>query len=463
MFDGWRIRFAHDRTELIAVLAEELLAREECERVIALLAEPHRDDPGREDFARQLAESMSKLGRKSEALKVIERTRAWLRDELGVTVNKALADTEMSILSGGVEIERQTPQREPAASTMFVGRQAELERLSATASQSLMLSGSAGIGKTTLLAEVTARLLETGEVLSAVPLQAMERPMAPIADLIEQILDHPETTDEIRGTARPLHRLIPERVDLSPGELGPVGRDELLAAASDFLLGHLKRTGATLILDDCHWLDQGSCEVVAAIINSGDANFIGAMRPEPSAISNLIDEQDTMTLGPLALDHTRELVEQRVHRETSPAMIEALHSRSGGNPLFLTMLLDLDEEGELTDTDLPPSILTAVQRRFTDLSLRARRALEHASVIDGSFRPEFLADLCADPERDLAEAIELDFLLTEPGGELRFAHVLMREAIEQLLPAGRRVAAHDSIGRALELSLIHISEPTRPY
>ena len=450
-YEHYRERCSADRRELIAKLGRALTDAGDHDRSAGLLREPHRESPGREDLTWCYATSLAALGRKADALAAITTTRDHLRNELGLPISTQLSETEMDILQGVADLGfRPAPTPRSSESTTFVGRSAELQRLTTHDAGPVMVVGVAGIGKTALLEHAAATLQESTDLLFVAVPESSNRPMGTIAALIEQVLDHPSTDEALCERARALHRLVPHRVEELPGNTGPSGRDELLAAATSFLVDHLHGTGAILVLDDCHWLDQGSSEVLRGVLDADvHTRFIGAMRPEPSPFANLLSDQHVIHLGPLQIDSTREFLSAQSTRPPDDEVVATLHTRSGGSPLFLSMLVEHNDEGALTDTHLPPTVLAAVQQRVTDLSLRARQTLRNASVIEGPFTPELLNELSADPARDLTEAVELELLWRDPNGELVFPHALMREAIEQLLPKAQRVAAHDAVGRAL--------------
>ena len=117
--------------------------------------------PLRERPAGQLMRALHAAGRRAEALTVYAETRRVLADRLGTDPSPELSAVHQDILRA-TDAPAPAPAALPAQLTTFVGRDAELARLTAGGSRLITVTGPGGIGKTRLALEAAARL--TGEV-----------------------------------------------------------------------------------------------------------------------------------------------------------------------------------------------------------------------------------------------------------------------------------------------------------
>ncbi|CAL8480855.1 AAA family ATPase [Caballeronia sp. S22] len=147
-------------------------------------------------------------------------------------------------------------------------------------------------------------------------------------------------------------------------------------------------------------------------------------------------------------------------------LVEALHVRTEGNPLFLQETVRLlMEHRERTGvwahddpvllTTIPEGVRNVVARRVRHLPERARSLLTLAACIGRTFEIELLIWLAADDEETVLSNLEVGLhanLLesTAERGTLRFSHVLIRDMLYEDLLAARRERLHGAIGGWLE-------------
>ncbi len=118
--------------------------------------------PLHERFWELLMLALYRSGRQAEALRAYSRAKDTLGEELGIDPSTALSNLEEQILlqAPAISYVPTAPTNLPAPASSFIGREAELEELSALvmAERMVTLVGTGGIGKTRLSVEIGHRL-----------------------------------------------------------------------------------------------------------------------------------------------------------------------------------------------------------------------------------------------------------------------------------------------------------------
>jgi hypothetical protein len=168
------------------------------------------------------------------------------------------------------------------ASPTFVGRVEELELLEAARRRAadgepavVLVGGEAGVGKTRLVAELTARCAADGtRVLTGgcVPVGDGALPYAPIVEALRALLAD-LGADAMRGLVGPswpeIARLVP-----ALGEPNRSGLSDQVAQARLFelllgLFGRLSEQGPlVLVVEDLHWADRSTRERLAFLVRN---------------------------------------------------------------------------------------------------------------------------------------------------------------------------------------------------
>ena len=150
------------------------------------------------------------------------------------------------------------------------------------------------------------------------------------------------------------------------------------------------------------------------------------------------------------------------------ALVRELHSRTAGNPLFVTEVVRLlHHQGVLSresltvplgrDIGLPAGVRDAIRRRLDRLSQEGQRVLTLAAVVGRQFGLTALERL-VDPLSSgqvldaLDEALAAGIVEEVPGmvGAYQFAHVLIQETLASTLSSSRRARLHGHIAEVLE-------------
>ncbi len=368
----------------------------------------------------------------------------------------------------------------------LVGRGAELDALELALDGlerrepgAVLILGEPGIGKTSLLAELAARADARGWLAlsgSASELE-LDLPFWLFVDALDEYLAglDPRKLERLDpGVRSELARVLPSMSDHAAG--GPAGpQDERYRAhrAVRELLGVVAATKPlVLALDDVHWADSASVELLGALLRQPPAApmllAVGA-RPHqlPDRLAAALERAHRA--GSLARIELSGLERGDAARllgeEVAPERADSLYAESGGNPFYLEQLMRSLDRGaalgqgaptlDLAEIGVPPAVAAALGEEIELLSPGSRVVLQGAAVAGDPFEPE-LAGAAADAN-ELAVADALDDLLardlvrpTEVPRRFRFRHPLVRRAVYETAPGGWRLGAHERCALALE-------------
>jgi tetratricopeptide (TPR) repeat protein len=376
--------------------------------------------------------------------------------------------------------ERPRKHAAPVNVATFFGRDRELGELDvaladarAGRGRSLSIVGDPGIGKTRLVEEFAQRNQGTiGRVLwgrcpegGATPAYWPWRQA--LAPLLASKRDPAGATTDAR-----LALLAAAPGTAASKEIGSdQARFSFLEAVVELLRSGAAENPLVLVLDDAHWADQASLELLGHLARELREDRIlllatyrqTELRQRVRLPGEIARFSRTVALQGLARAEIAQLVASHCSAQAAAAVVERLASITEGNPFFLDELLallratgDLDGGAEALQTiDLPASIREAVRRRIDPLDPGEQALLELAAVIGREF-PLHLLATASDTPLDatltrIAAALAAGLVheTSEPG-TFRFAHALIREVLYAgLLPAAR-VVAHRRIALALE-------------
>lgn len=360
------------------------------------------------------------------------------------------------------------------SSSSFVGRRAELAALEETWKAGVnderagvvLIAGEAGVGKSRLVAELGSRLTDPSLVLVGQCFNLADRalPFGPIVQVLRTLhrtLDH-ATLDAIVGPAREeLAALLPE--------LGTPAREGIVSAALfEQLLGLFERLSdrvpTLLVIEDLHWADRSTRELFAYLARSlrcASMVLVGTYRSDDlhrrHPLRGLLAELDRsgtverIDLRPFDLDEVRELITSIRGAEPSADLVDRTFTRSDGNAFFAEELLTVDDDSGRT---LPPTLREIVLARVDGMSDRAQRVLRCAAVIGRSADHRLLEAIAGVPHDELLdaarEAVAEHILVPDAEGlEYHFRHALVREAVNDDLLPGDRVALHTRVAEVL--------------
>ena len=353
----------------------------------------------------------------------------------------------------------------------------------------VLILGEPGIGKTRHAAAAAAEAHAAGATVALA--RCPPETMVPFEPWVRAIGELALSGDEswqktLAETAGPeLAALVPELSrHASRGE--QAGTSEFIAAeGARYRL--LRGIGAALafasqgtplhiVLDDAHWCDPASAQVLGHLLDSPPTTELvlvatardAEMRrghPVSRVLSDLSRTGDLSELRLTGLDETGmvALVGARVGRAITPALATRLLARTAGNPFFAGELArDLDGQGALRDSEaldaapVPGAVTGLVEERLARLDPATERLLTAVAAI-GPSAPVALAAKAAglgqeeaeQAVRDaLSERLVEDVAVAEP--TVAFTHALVREALIAEMSEAARARLHLAVARTLE-------------
>ena len=317
----------------------------------------------------------------------------------------------------------------------------------------LVVRGDAGIGKSALLAVARSGAADRGfRVLTAAGVPSEARvPFAGLQQLLQPILSH---VDALMAAQR--DRIL-AALGVTETKIADVS---LIALATLDLLGDVAAHSPLLLLvEDAHWLDQPTCDVLAFVARRLESEpivlLIAIREGYESAFIRAglrelwVEGLDAAAAGALLDAHAPHL---------SPGVRQELLDEARGNPLALLELpaaLGADQIGgpELPVQHLTSRLEKAFAARASELSAATQTLLLVAAIDDGDNLTDVLGataiiDRDAKPVAALESAIAAGLLVLD-NTTFRFRHPLVRSAIQQAASISARQRAHAALAEVL--------------
>jgi adenylate cyclase len=386
-----------------------------------------------------------------------------------------------------VEAYRVVGPRPPTARRQapFVGRHEELALLDLLWSNAVKgnthvvsVVGEPGVGKSRLLAQLAPRAGSLEVRITC----GSERAFGPFLDLIEQTLGGmPRDVDDLHGKAAAIGvdeetaRLL--SVFLGLGDAPPVVRmaDEqqkrqVFAGVWQFLLAARADRPALIVLDDVHWADLSSLDLLGFLLERLGGiplMLVLAYRPGFERVEQaaLRASHTGIRLEPLSGEESVQLARGFLRVGELPSDLERIvATRAEGNPFFIEELLQaLLELGSLAvldgkavlarvDVDIPDSVQGTILARVDRLGGRERAILQHAAVLGRNFSTALIQGLSEgmDVVPALEELARSQLIVSQGPGRWTFKHALIQEVVYDTLLLRQRKEAHGRVAEAME-------------
>ena len=309
-----------------------------------------------------------------------------------------------------------------------------LDEIDTDRARFLVLRGEPGVGKTTLLVHLARLAGERGFTVLERCATELERG-TPVPVLVDLLDSHPATPPLGADPTEPFQMQRTVRDAL-----------ERLAAERPVLLA----------LDDLHWADAASLELVSHLLRRpprGPLLIAASLGPgrAPAGVEAAIEAAvrngaaREMEIGPLTAAQAGEILD-----EADPAQRDRLYRESGGNPFYLEQLVrDAGRSG-----GMPPAVAATIRGELEALPPPARALAEAGAVAGDPFEIDLAAEIAElTPATGLTAVDELVahglIRSTDVARRFRFRHPLARTAVYQGMAPGFRLAAHARAAAAL--------------
>ncbi len=386
----------------------------------------------------------------------------------------------------------------------LIGRKVEMaqlgeavHRLREGKGKILSICGDAGTGKSRLVEEFKATLdfKEIQWLEGHAYAYSQNIPYFPLINLLNRIwrIEEGDSPEEIRNRIESrMEDLIGKREDIVPyvGSLYSLSYPEIEGVSPEFwksrlqeaiqaILSGLTQRGPTIIcLEDLHWADPSSIELLRTILTESrsPALFLCVYRPpfslftshELGGLGKLYQEIRLQDLSP---SEAQGMVESLLRTDSIPPELgQLIKERVEGNPFYLEEVINaLIEAGTLarengtwklerpiSESDIPSTIQGVISARLDRLERETKRVLQEASVIGRAFLHEILkriTEIREQVDRCLSGLERYDLIRTraiEPELEYVFKHALTQEVVYNGLLKKERQEIHERIANVLE-------------
>lgn len=405
-----------------------------------------------------------------------------------------------------LEGELESQERQPV-----IGREAQVGEIAQIMQQALNgkgqvigITGEAGIGKSVLVREAVSSAAQNGMSVFAGECQSYGsnasylvwqsiwqnfygvQPGAPPDQQIETVANYlshinPALVQRLPLLEPILNLTLPDN-ELTRSLEAKIRKASLEGLLVDCLQERARRESLVFVLEDVHWIDPLSHDLLEALCRSiANLSVLVVMVYRPMEMARLkvhrvssLPYFHEIVLNALSLEDMQSLVQHRftqalgVDKEASGELIKHLVAKAEGNPFYaeqsinylLDSSLDLHDSRIVNRLQLPTSLQSLVLSRIDQLTESQKITLKIASVIGRIFRVALLwgvnggqnDNLQINQDLAVLSRDELGVDEDEPQLTYFFRHILTQEVAYESLPFATRALLHEQIATYLERS-----------
>jgi len=352
----------------------------------------------------------------------------------------------------------------------------------------LFVAGEAGIGKTRLVLEVKNRLNNVITLRGNSYAALSSVPYHPFKNMFNELLN------KDFALIQKIFKQIPEThisavIKLFPGESIPVltktlemDKFHLFDGVTKFILKMSEMLTPNMIilfLDDLHWIDRPSCELLDFIIRSAKENVkhIGTFRIEEINNSQIIDFlgiwareklYTRITLPPLNELQCHQLLEAMMGLVPQEAT-RFIYHQSGGNPFYIEEIIrELERQKRLywngrewvfskdleLELTIPASVEETIKRKLKFVAPEVKEFLDIAAVFGQEFGAEFIALASRKNVGEILDALDelnkLGFIKERTPENYFFSEDIVRQVVYKNISKADLLKYHKSVGESIE-------------
>ncbi|MGW1613644.1 helix-turn-helix transcriptional regulator [Streptomyces sp. NPDC002285] len=359
--------------------------------------------------------------------------------------------------------------------TPLIGRDGELARLFTALerardgeARAVLIAGDAGVGKTRVLDEAAGRAARDGMVVltgHCVDLGDVGLPYLPFTEVLG-VLAGDERFADVLAAHPVVGRLLGGGTDAVNDRL------RLFEGVAGLLADLADVAPVLLVLEDLHWADQSSRDLLRFLLSRGllqrqaggapahrlavfasyRADDLHRRHPLRPLLAELVrlPVVERLEMRPMADTEVARLVRAVQERPLPDSTVRRIVERAEGNAFYAEELV------AATDTEaggVPSGLADVLLIRFEQLSDTTQQVLRTAAVAGRRVEHDLLRGAVGIPEEELEsalrEAVGRQLLVSGDGDTYAFRHALAREAVYADLLPGERARLHGAFARLL--------------
>lgn len=350
----------------------------------------------------------------------------------------------------------------------------------------IFVAGEIGVGKTRLVLDIKDRL-NTEIILRGNAYAALSSvPYHPFKNMFSELINkHFALVQRVFKQIPEIYqaevmKLMPAEGILKAVQIEGLDKYRLYNAVTEFILkmSHMGSPNITmLLLDDLHWMDRPSCELLDFVIRSikNNIKIFGTYRVEEIKASHFTEFlgiwarekfYTQISVSPLNEKQSFQLLEA-IMGSTPQSAAKFIYHESGGNPFYIEEIVrELERQKKLywngrewvflkqLEVTIPRSIEETIKRKLKFLDPEIRQFLEIAAV----FGQEFVADIIAMASKrnvgEILHAIDVlrrsGFVKERPGENFFFSEDIVRQIVYKNIERADLMHYHRLVGETIE-------------
>jgi len=346
---------------------------------------------------------------------------------------------------------------------------AEVARAAESHGGLVLVTGEAGIGKTTLMTGAADEARARGALVLGGACWDSDSapgywPWVQVVRALRRAAGPEEWAAAEEAGGSGLSVLLGDRTGGDPME-----GFELYDAVTTALVTVSHHRPVVVVLDDLHWADAASLRLLEFVAQHTwferllivgtyrDVEVDAADHPLRPLMAPLVAKATTLTLTGLEREEVGALIAHTVGHQPDPDLVTEVHLRTGGNPFFVEQTARLWHSGGAVSA-VAPGVRDAVLRRLSQLPEAVAHLLTAAAVLGREFQRQVLAATLRVPvpeaDRVLDQAMVARLVVALGEGRFAFAHDLVRETLYDALDGAERRRLHATVVRVLDRDLI---------
>ncbi|WP_222851328.1 ATP-binding protein [Phytoactinopolyspora mesophila] len=359
----------------------------------------------------------------------------------------------------------------------LIGRERPLELVQAEVNRTLdshgglvLVTGEAGVGKTTLVTRALSEASSRGALIASGACWEHEGapgywPWVQVLRSVQRELGPEGWASATEAVGEGLTYLLGDfTVPPTSAEFSDAAF-QLFDSVTSLLATVAREQALVIALDDLHWADPASLQLLDFVVRHTwfervllvgtyrDVEVETSGHPLRDCLRPLEMKATAVTLTGLDVSAVAGVITQITGSAPTEEYAVEIHHRTGGNPLFVEQMARLSQAGGQLDV-VAPGLRDAVHRHLSYLPRPILNVLTDAAVLGPEFHRQTLAAVAGLPAAEvrqlLDEATVTRLVVPMGSGRFAFAHDLVRQTLHDTLETAELRARHAAATRALK-------------